>query len=129
LKFDENFSKVDKLTAGGIFWWSIVLVAINLTICTWHFVVHPWPVAWWAHYWMITGIALPCVIAVGTLIWFGIGGVRDIRDFFVALRTMKRDVHDDGRVEKTSDASRAFPVTDTPPPTPPEEKKAVAPAT
>jgi len=98
LSFDENFSRVDKLTAGGIFWWSIVLVVINVTICVWHFFVHPWPVAWWAHYWMITGIALPCAIALGTLVWFGIGGVRDIREFFIALRTMKRDVRDDGRV-------------------------------
>jgi hypothetical protein len=77
---------------------------------------------------MITGIAVPCIIAFGTLIWFGIGGVRDIRAFFIALRTMKRDVADDGRVEKTDEQSRAFPVTETPP-KPPEEKKAIAPAT
>jgi hypothetical protein len=47
---------------------------------------------------MVTGIALPCVIAIGTLIWFGIGGIRDLREFFIALRTMKRDARDDGRV-------------------------------
>ena len=47
---------------------------------------------------MITSIVLPIVIAVGTLIWFGIGGMRDLRDFFAALRTLKRDAHDDGHV-------------------------------
>jgi Na+/proline symporter len=98
LSLDHNFSRTDKWTAGGIFWWSIVLVAVNLVITAWNLLYKPWPVSWWAHYWMITGIALPCVIAVGTLIWFGIGGVRDVREFFIALRTMTRDARDDGRV-------------------------------
>jgi SSS family solute:Na+ symporter len=96
--FDHNFSWTDKLTAGGIFWWSMLLVAVNLIATAWNLLYRPWPLSWWAHYWMITGIVVPCVIAVGTLIWFGIGGVRDVRDFFAALRTLNRDARDDGRV-------------------------------
>lgn len=115
LGFDHNFTFRDKLVAGGIFWWSMLLVVVNLLVTIWNFrawypkkwVGHdwimsvwaaPWPIEWWAHYWMVTGIALPCVIAFATLIWFGIGGVRDLRDFFIALRTHKRDALDDGRV-------------------------------
>jgi hypothetical protein len=47
---------------------------------------------------MATFIALPFVVAIGTLVWFTAGGVRDIRDFFIALRTQVRDHRDDGRV-------------------------------
>jgi SSS family solute:Na+ symporter len=134
VNFDTNFSPTDKLMAGGIFWFSMALVAVNLVITAWNLLYGRWPVSWWAHYWMITGIALPCVIAVGTLVWFGIGGVRDMRDFFVALRTMKRDARDDGRVEKDPSTARGFdvappPATVTPTPTPavPPTGPAVAP--
>jgi hypothetical protein len=38
---------------------------------------------------------------LATLVWFSIGGIRDIKDFFLALRTMSRDSHDDGRVDES----------------------------
>ncbi|WP_428940684.1 sodium:solute symporter family protein [Fontivita pretiosa] len=98
-KFDANFTFWDKLVSGGIFWWAMLLLAINLVITFWNLFIFDWPVSWWAHYWMITAIAFPLIIAVATLVWFSIGGVRDIIDFFRALATMQRDVRDDGRVE------------------------------
>src|SRR4051794_17539249 len=97
LRFDRNFTFVDKLVAGGIFWWAVFLLAVNLIVSAWNFSSR-WPIERWAHYWMIFGIALPCVIATGTLIWFGIGGILDIRAFLGALKTLKRDARDDGRV-------------------------------
>jgi SSS family solute:Na+ symporter len=97
VSFDENFTTTDKITAAGIFWFSVAFVVLNLTV-TGSVLYRPWPIAWWARYWMITTIAIPLVIAVVTLAWFGWGGVRDLRAFFVALRTMKRDARDDGRV-------------------------------
>ena len=118
INLDTNFSRVDKWTAGGIFWFSMLLVAVNLVITAWNLLYGKWPVSWWAHYWMVTGIALPCVIALGTLIWFGIGGVRDLFDFFAALRTLKRDVRDDGRVEGdhnlADEPARTLPAAETP---------------
>jgi SSS family solute:Na+ symporter len=104
LGFDENFTFTDKLVSGGIFWWSMLLLAVNLIVTALNLFVHDWPVAWWAHYWMIAGIAVPLIIAVATLVWFGIGGTKDMLDFFHALRTMKRDVHDDGRVHAPAGA-------------------------
>lgn len=96
-KFDKNFTLVDKITAGGIFWWSFALLLVNLTITIWH-LFSPWPIAWWSTYWMINGIVIPCIIALVTFVWFGIGGLIDVRDFFIAMRTMTRDSRDDGRV-------------------------------
>jgi SSS family solute:Na+ symporter len=99
LKFDDNFTLADKLVSGGIFWWSMLLLAVNLVVTVWNLLLGHWPTSWWATYWMITGIALPFVIALVTLVWFGIGGVVDIRRFFRDLSTMKRDDADDGRVD------------------------------
>jgi SSS family solute:Na+ symporter len=97
LHFDDNFTFRDKLIAGGIFWWSIALVVINVVALVWNG-FDRWPAAWWGDYWMATFIAVPFVVAVGTLVWFTVGGVRDMRDFFTALRTQVRDHRDDGRV-------------------------------
>jgi SSS family solute:Na+ symporter len=97
LHFDSNFTFKDKLVAGGIFWWSMLLVMVNVVVSLWNG-FSSWPLEWWAHYWMVTGIAVPLLIAFGTLIWFGIGGVIDMKAFFLALRTRTRDARDDGRV-------------------------------
>lgn len=100
LKFDDNFSASDKLVSGGIFWWSMTLLAINLVVCVWNIGFGHWPTSWWSTYWLIFGIGLPFVIAFVTLIWFGIGGIIDIRHFFKALSSEKRDANDDGRVNQ-----------------------------
>src|SRR5206468_11612373 len=97
LRFDNNFTRIDKITAGGIFWWAMAMLALNVVITIWN-IFSPWPIAWWAGYWMATAVIVPCVIALVTLVWFGFGGIKDMFDFFHALRTMKRDELDDGRV-------------------------------
>jgi SSS family solute:Na+ symporter len=98
LRFDANFTRSDKLVVGGIFWWAMAMAAVNVVATAWNLLIRPWPVTWWTHYWLIVGIFLPFVIAVVTFVWFGIGAVGDLRLFFAALRTMKRDARDDGRV-------------------------------
>ena len=98
LKFDANFTFWDKLVSAGIFWWAMLLLTINIVISVWNVAFYHWPVSWWAHYWMITAIAFPFIIGLATLVWFGIGGIIDIRDFFRALDTRRRNVRDDGRV-------------------------------
>jgi hypothetical protein len=95
----------------------MAMLAVNTFITVWH-VFKPWPVEWWANYWLITGIIVPCIIAVITLVWFGIGGLVDMRDFFRSLRTMTRDARDDGRVVDHQNLAdeptpRGFPVEQT----------------
>ena len=85
------------------------LLAVNLVVTVWNLAFYRWPIEWWSHYWMIFSVALPFVIAVATLVWFGIGGMSDIIAFFRALRTMKRDATDDGRVQPHD---KATPVPD-----------------
>jgi SSS family solute:Na+ symporter len=123
--YDENFTFRDKLAAGGIFWFAMFLVAVNLIVTAWNLGFHWWPVSWWSHYWLVFGVVLPFVVAVGTLVWFGIGGTKDIIDLFASLRTMKRDARDDGRVpEPVQDPEAAAPGFET---LPPEARSSEAP--
>jgi SSS family solute:Na+ symporter len=108
LGFDANFTFTDKLVAGGIFWFAMFLLGVNLIVTVWNLAVGRWPVEWWSGYWLIFSVALPFIVAVGTLVWFGIGGTRDIFAFFAALRTMKRDAPDDGRVKESDKPEPAF---------------------
>lgn len=119
LQFDKNFTFSDKLVSGGIFWWSMFLLGVNLVVSLWNIAFYDWPVSWWSRYWLIAGVGVPLLIAVGTLVWFGIGGTRDIFAFFHALRTMQRDASDDGSVRTIAPApATAFsptPIAPTPP--------------
>lgn len=103
LKFDSNFTFADKLVSGGIFWWSMLLLAINLIVTAWNVYFGHWPTHWWSTYWLVFGIGLPFVIAFVTLIWFGIGGLIDIKHFFRDLRVAARDASDDGTVRRDDD--------------------------
>jgi SSS family solute:Na+ symporter len=103
LQFDSNFTLADKLASGGIFAWALLLLGINLVVSVWNLAFHQWPITWWSRYWLVCGVGLPFLIAVGTLVWFGVGCTRDLFAFFAALRTMTRDVTDDGRVTEHQD--------------------------
>jgi hypothetical protein len=109
LKFDDDFTFTDKLASAGIFWWAIFLLLVNVVVTIWNLFFHAWPITWWSHYWMVAGVGIPFVIGIGTLIWFGAGGIKDILDFFQALRTMTRDVHDDGSVKRAVPAAAPAP--------------------
>jgi solute:Na+ symporter, SSS family len=99
LQFDANFTFTDRLVSGGIFWWAMLLLAVNVVVSIWNLVFWQWPIEWWSRYWLVTAVGFPFLIALATLVWFGIGGLRDMVAFFSALRTMKRDATDDGRVD------------------------------
>lgn len=107
LQFGPEFSRGDKLASAGIFWFAILLLGINVVVTIWNLTFGEWPVSWWSHYWLIFSIVLPFMVGVGTLIWFGIGGTRDIISFFAALRTLQRDTSDDGHVIEADKAAPA----------------------
>jgi len=98
LRFDENFTFGDKVISGGIFWWSMGIMLVNIVIAIWSLWVHGLSTNWWANYWLWLAIIAPFVISAVTMVWFTIGGLIDLRAFFHALKTMKRDARDDGRV-------------------------------
>lgn len=99
LGFDEDFTFWDKVVTGGLFAWSILWLVIAVGGSVWNSAAD-WPVSWWLNYWKVAGIAIPIVVAAVTFIWFGIGSIVDIKDFFRTLRTTKRNALDDGSVDR-----------------------------
>jgi hypothetical protein len=85
----------------------MLLLLENIVITSWNLLFNKWLIAWWSRYSLIVSIGVPFVIAFGSLFWFGIGGVIDTKKFFVALRALKRDDADDGRVLRTEEKPSA----------------------
>ena len=92
----------DKITAWGIFVYSIVyqfLLAFVL-VFVWN-LFSRWPAEWWSVYFFVTLLAVPVVLAAVTTVWFGIGGMIDLRRLFRDLRNRIVNPLDDGRVENS----------------------------
>jgi hypothetical protein len=102
LGFNEDFTRMDRIVSGGVVAWCIFWLAVVLGGTIWN-LIRPWPAGVWVHYWLITGIVLPMLIATITLVWFGIGGILDMRSFFNRLSSLRRDAADDGSVLKAAD--------------------------
>lgn len=94
---DQHFTFGDKMIAGGLFSWSLLLFAVFIIGTVWN-LISPWPVAVWSQFWFVVGIGIPIGFALVTAVWFTWGGVRDIRRFFARLRQEKVDVMDNGMV-------------------------------
>jgi solute:Na+ symporter, SSS family len=112
LGFDENFTFWDKFVTATLFIWSVAWLLITVGGSVWNSIA-PWPTEWWLKYWMVAGIGIPIAVATITFVWFGIGSVFDLRDFFHTLRTTKRNLLDDGSVDVQQQSN--VPRTDEPP--------------
>lgn len=104
--------------------WRAVLPSAEFTFwdkCIYHFKL-VWTLVWiaifligtaycrgasddaWAKFWWIY-VVLTVVIGAVTTVWFFIGGLRDIKDLYRTLRTLKRDHRDIGMVVAGHDLS------------------------
>jgi hypothetical protein len=61
--------------------------------------VTPWPIEWWGHYFFITTLLIPGIVAFISTFWFGIGGVVDMYRLFRDLERRTVDPLDNGAVE------------------------------
>jgi solute:Na+ symporter, SSS family len=100
--FNESFTRGDKTIAAVLLGYSFLAAGVNVVVVLMN-LFHHWTIEWWSTYWLIFALILPMVLGAATLSWFTLGGLRDTRDFFRALRTIKRDARDDGRVETSFD--------------------------
>lgn len=98
LGYNNDFTPRDKLVAGGLVGWTFLLAAVSAFAALANVVLGHWSANTWSRYWLVVGVIVPLGVGLVTLVWFGIGGVMDLRAFFIALRNLKRDAHDDGRV-------------------------------
>jgi SSS family solute:Na+ symporter len=94
---DEQFTRGDRWAAGGIFGWNMLWVALAV-VGSVLYCIHPWSNGAWVDFWLASAIWVNFVIGAITCVWFTVGGVRDMGDFFRRLRREKIDVRDDGTV-------------------------------
>ena len=91
----------DKCIAWGTFIWSIGVSFGLFYIGTivWNS-FYRWPIEWWGWRLFIISVAVGCVVAMISMVWFMIGGIIDMRRMFhdLAARTQVNDL-DNGMVE------------------------------
>ena len=98
LGMTKEFTRSDKavyvLTYAMILGWTLVFVTGTIYSLT-----HDVPDTSWAKFWHIY-VYLQLAIAVVVVVWFTIGGVRDLKEMLRRLDVMERDDTDDGVVRE-----------------------------
>lgn len=96
---DGNYTRGDKILAWAVFVYSFgwSFCCAFLGVIVWN-TIHPWPVEWWGHQFLVTMVIIPGVVAVVSTVWYSIGGTRDLRRLFRDLEKKQDDFSDDGRV-------------------------------
>ncbi len=95
-----EYTKGDKFIAWSYFVYSFIY-RFGLTfilVLVWN-AITPWTIELWSWYFLITVLIVPGAMAAVTAVWFGIGGVIDLRRMFIDLETRTINELDDGRVE------------------------------
>ena len=95
-----EYTKADRFVAWSYFVYSFIY-RFGLTfvlVLIWN-AITPWTIELWSWYFLITILIVPCAMAAVTAVWFGIGGVIDLRQMFIDLENRTINVLDDGRVE------------------------------
>ncbi|MCX6986436.1 MAG: sodium:proline symporter [Lentisphaerae bacterium] len=94
---DEHFTKGDKAISASVFGWSMFSWIMFIVVTLWN-LISPWPLNWWVTYWHYYAIIIPLVIGIVTTVWFLWGGITDLHELYVDLKTYKCDASDDGTV-------------------------------
>ena len=97
LGMGSEFSTGDKILAILYAVWTLAQVAVFVVVTIMHFGFNAVPDQFWTVFWP-TFIWIQVAISVPATIWFTVGGIKDIRELFAALKTATRNHDDDGRV-------------------------------
>ena len=93
----QGHERRDKWIAGGLVAWSLAWFGVVVIGSIWNLIA-PWPLAVWAAFWHVAGLWVPLAVVAVTGVWFTVGGVRDIRDFFARMKTRVVNPLDNGMV-------------------------------
>ena len=95
-----EYTRSDRVIAWSVFVYSFVykfFLAFILVII-WNQIA-PWKIQWWGHYFFITTLLIPGIVAFISTFWFGIGGAVDLFRLFRDLENRQIDHLDNGSVE------------------------------
>ena len=95
-----EYTTGDRWIAWGVFGYSIIykFFLAFVVVVIWN-AVSPWKVEWWGHYFFITTLLIPGIVAFFSTFWFGIGGAVDLFRLFRDLEKRVVNPLDNGWVE------------------------------
>lgn len=99
LGIGKDFDRTDRLIYMSVLTWSLGWWAIFIIGTIYNLANRNVPSEQWAKFWVIV-VLINFIVSVITTIWFVSGGLRDLKQMFTSLATMKRDSLDDGKVRK-----------------------------
>ena len=100
LGITPEYSRGDRIIAWGVFLYSFIyqFLIVFVLVIIWNEFA-PWPIEWWGHYFFITTLLIPGIVAFFSTFWFGIGGAVDLWRLFRDLEHRVVDPLDNGTVE------------------------------
>lgn len=95
-----EYTTGDKCIAWGYFFYSFVYrFGITFLVTFIWNMINPWPIEYWGIYFIVVSLTIPSIMAAVTAVWFGIGGVIDLRRMFRDLDAREANYLDNGMVE------------------------------
>lgn len=95
---DGQFTRGDKILSWSVFIYSMGWgFGTFLVVVIWN-LIDPWPLTWWANWFLVYNIIVAAIIGVVSSVWFFIGGIWDLNRMFKRLALKDRNILDDGRV-------------------------------
>lgn len=100
LGITKEYTVGDKIIAWSLFIYSIIwgFIITFVGVIIWN-AITPWPIQWWGKYFFIIYLVIPGIIAAISTVWFGIGGIIDLRRMFRDLKRRVDNPLDDGWVD------------------------------
>jgi SSS family solute:Na+ symporter len=94
----SEFSRGDRVIYIATYVWTGLWTLVFI-VGTIYNLSHEVADALWIRFWRFY-VELQAVLALGVVVWFCVGGIRDMRGMFGRLRIAERDSQDDGRVQR-----------------------------
>jgi SSS family solute:Na+ symporter len=101
LGFRKGFSFADKATFFFVYFYLLANMLAIMVMTVWHFAFGTTDRIWlrfWHYY-----VWFNFFLVLGIIIWFSLGGLKDLKDLYRRLKTAIRDETDDGTVEHAED--------------------------
>lgn len=100
LGITQEYTTGDKIIAWSFFIYSFIYIFIIsfVMVVIWN-TFSPWPLEWWGKYFFVLYLVVPGIMAIISTVWFGIGGIIDLRRLFRDLKIRKDNPLDNGQVD------------------------------
>ena len=92
----REFSRFDRIQYFAITLWTLVWLIVFIAVSIWNY-LYGTSDYWWSKFWFCH-VCISILVAVVTVTWFSIGGIRDLLYLYKQMNSSVRDFSDDGRV-------------------------------